>query len=127
MVMTISGTSGVTFPDASTQASGQQVCKAWVDFNGSTNTIKAAYNVGSITKNGTGDFTLNFTTPMADANYCYSGCGVGQNFSNDILRLYLLHTTSGAITLKTASQMRVMTGFSNAAYDTVDSCFTVYR
>ena len=45
-------------------------CKAWVNFNGtSTVAIRASYNVSSITDNGTGDYTVNFTTALADANY----------------------------------------------------------
>jgi hypothetical protein len=45
-------------------------CKAWVNFNGTgTVAIRASYNVSSITDNGTGDYTVNFTTAMADANY----------------------------------------------------------
>ena len=34
------------------------------------NTIRASFNVSSITDNGTGDYTVNFTTAMVDANYC---------------------------------------------------------
>jgi len=33
------------------------------------NLIRASYNVSSITDNGTGNYTVNFTTAMADANY----------------------------------------------------------
>lgn len=45
-------------------------CKAWVNFNGTgTVAIRAAGNVSSITDNGTGDYTLNFTSALADANY----------------------------------------------------------
>ena len=33
------------------------------------NGIRSSFNVSSVTKNGTGDYTVNFTTPMADANY----------------------------------------------------------
>jgi hypothetical protein len=44
--------------------------KAWVNFNGTgTVAIRAQYNVSSITDNGTGDYTVNFTTALADANY----------------------------------------------------------
>lgn len=50
------------------EASG--LCKAWVNFNGtSTVAIRASYNVSSITDNGVGDYTVNFTTAMVDANY----------------------------------------------------------
>jgi hypothetical protein len=44
--------------------------RAWVNFNG-TNTvaIRASGNVSSITDNGAGDYTVNFTTAMPDINY----------------------------------------------------------
>jgi hypothetical protein len=44
--------------------------KAWVNFNGTgTVAIRASANVSSITDNGTGLYTVNFTTSMADTNY----------------------------------------------------------
>ncbi len=44
--------------------------RAWVNFNGTgTVAIRASGNVSSITDNGTGDYTANFSTAMADANY----------------------------------------------------------
>jgi len=44
-------------------------CRAWVNFNGTgTVAIRASGNVSSITDNGTGDYTVNFTTAMVDAN-----------------------------------------------------------
>jgi len=46
-------------------------CRAWVNFNGTgVVAIRASGNVSSITDNGTGDYTVNFTTAMPDANYC---------------------------------------------------------
>ena len=50
--------------------------RSWVNFNGTgTVAIRASGNVSSITDNGTGDYTVNFTTAMSDANYaiCVSG------------------------------------------------------
>ena len=45
-------------------------CRAWVNFNGtSTVAIRASGNVSSITDNGTGDYTVNFTNALTDANY----------------------------------------------------------
>jgi hypothetical protein len=50
-------------------------CRAWVNFDGTgTPAIRASGNVSSITDNGTGDYTMNFTTAMPDANY--SVCGL---------------------------------------------------
>ena len=49
-------------------------CRAWVNFNGTgAVAIRASGNVSSITDNGAGDYTVNFTTAMPDANYSVSG------------------------------------------------------
>jgi hypothetical protein len=53
-------------------------CRAWVNFNGTTNTggfctIRASGNVTSVADNGTGDYTINFTTAMPDVNYSVVG------------------------------------------------------
>lgn len=43
---------------------------AWVNFNGTgTVAIRDSYNVSSITDNGVGDYTVNFQTALANANY----------------------------------------------------------
>jgi len=45
-------------------------CRAWVNFNGTgTVAIRASGNVTSITDNGTGDYTVNFTNALSDVNY----------------------------------------------------------
>jgi len=51
-------------------------CRAWVNFNGTgTVAIRASGNVTSITDNGTGAYTVNFSTVMVDANYCINATG----------------------------------------------------
>jgi hypothetical protein len=48
-------------------------CRAWVNFNGTgTVAIRGSGNVSSITDNGTGAYTVNFTTAMPDTNYSIS-------------------------------------------------------
>jgi hypothetical protein len=60
-------------------------CRAWVNFNGTTNvggncTIRASANVSSVADNGTGDYTVNLTTAMPDGNYsAVSSGGTGSN------------------------------------------------
>lgn len=59
--------------------------KAWVNFNGTgTVAIRASLNVSSITDNGVGDYTVNFTTALPDANFamCGSAGGVDTSASN---------------------------------------------
>ena len=58
------------------------LAKAWVNFNGTgTVAIRASYNVSSITDNGTGCYTVNFTTALADANYV---CHVSASTATDV-------------------------------------------
>jgi hypothetical protein len=53
------------------RAAGARLTKAWVNFNGTgTVAIRSSYNVSSITDNGTGAYTVNFSTAMPDVNYC---------------------------------------------------------
>lgn len=59
-------------------------CRAWVNFNGTgTVAIRASGNVTSITDNGTGDYTINFTTAMPNTNYC-NVFTAGRGDSNDV-------------------------------------------
>jgi len=48
------------------------LARAWVNFSAGTGTptIRASFNVSSITDGGVGTFTINFTTAMIDTNYC---------------------------------------------------------
>ena len=47
--------------------------KAWVNFDGTgTVAIRASGNVSSITDSGTGNYVVNFTSAMPDANYVIS-------------------------------------------------------
>ena len=62
--------SNATLPDSVTTA---QVSKAWVNFNGTgAVSIRDSFNVSSITDNGAGDYTVNFTNAMSDANYAFA-------------------------------------------------------
>jgi hypothetical protein len=51
----------------------QGSAKAWVNFNGTgTVAIRDSFNVSSITDNGTGNYTVNFTTAIPNVNYASS-------------------------------------------------------
>lgn len=69
---TLQNVAGTKSVPVSTVVDGS--AKAWVNFNGTgTVAIRASFNVSSITDNGTGDYTVNFTTAMPDANYSMAG------------------------------------------------------
>lgn len=83
--------------------------RAWVNFNGTgTVAIRASGNVSSITDNGTGDYTVNFTTAMPDANYAANVTGAAEaNAATAAVRTSTYSTT--ALRVNTLS-----TAFANA-------------
>lgn len=72
----VAGSNTATLPAASGNIlldTTSGVCRAWVNFNGTgTVAIRGSFNVSSITDNGVGNYTVNFTTAMQDANYAIS-------------------------------------------------------
>ena len=69
-------------------------CRAWVNFDGTRDTtgalsaantnrfIRSSGNVTSVLRNGIGDYTITFTTPMSDANYSTIISGNGTSAVN---------------------------------------------
>lgn len=79
-------------------------CRAWVNFNGTgAVAIRASGNVSSITDNGTGDYTVNFTTNMPDANYAIMVSHNQQSTGNRIAGSSNVSTVTGCqITIEAA-------------------------
>jgi hypothetical protein len=75
----------------------KQICKAWVNFNGTTSpgTIRSSYNVSSVTKNATGRWTVNFSTPMANANYSAVASG-SRDASGSQVGVFVTNFLSGS-------------------------------
>ena len=103
-----------------------RLSSAWVNFNGTgTVAIRASYNISSITDNGTGLYTVNFTTAMPDTNYSYvtsgaeglastrSDLGVNASSSNTVL----------------AGSIKISTVYSSSAtlFDAPEVNVTVFR
>lgn len=103
-------------------------CRAWVNFNGTgTVAIRASGNVSSITDNGTGDYTINFTTAMSDANYTVVGQGVnpgGWTFGPQPF----LSSPSLAEVAPTTSAVRLVVGTSAGSFlDAKYVCYAIFR
>jgi hypothetical protein len=65
---TLQNAAGTKSVPVSTVVDGS--AKAWVNFNGTgTIAIRQSFNVSSITDNGSGDYTVNFTNALTNANY----------------------------------------------------------
>lgn len=110
-------------------ASGVEVytAKAWVNFNGTgTVAIRASGNVSSITDNGTGDYTVNFTNAMPDANYSVNGSGQldTTTFNPD----GIVAIRRGIATPLTTSAARVTSGSVNQSMvDFHIVCVSIFR
>jgi len=86
-------------------------CRAWVNFNGTgTVAIRASGNVSSITDNGTGDYTVNFTTAMADINYSVNTTCSSNGTNNFIGTTVFTNASTGANVAPTTSAARINTG-----------------
>jgi hypothetical protein len=78
-------------------------CRAWVNFNGTgTVAIRGSGNVSSITDNGTGDYTVNFTTAMPDTNYCAVGTPGPKGANSESFTIFS-YVSASAVRVNTSS------------------------
>jgi hypothetical protein len=100
--------------------------KAWVNFNGTgTASIRGSHNVSSITENGTGDYTINFTTPMSNANYSVAGAAGKLGTTTGRGSLFeLYHTNPLSVSSARIRTMIVDTnpGVADCAFVTAQIC-----
>ena len=100
-------------------------CRAWVNFNGTgTVAINASGNVSSITDNGTGDYTVNFTTALSDANYAVASFGTRESSGNNTR---IATFTDGSTKSTSAFNFSMITAGSTAKVDVVQCNLSVYR
>ena len=98
--------------------------KAWVNFNG-TGTIAArdSLNLSSLTDNGTGDYTVNFSSAMGNASYFVGGsCSLGSTPANSAGVVAESMSGSTTYSLKTTSAINIVTGDNNT--DNIFDAFT---
>ena len=122
---TITGDTGVSQIQSGATSDGLPVfqCRAWVNFDGTRDSngtlstantarlIRGSGNVSSVVRNGTGDYTVNFTTAMPDGNYSIS---LASDTDTDVVNNFsaaanprLAYTQQS---LNTTSSCRVFTG-----------------
>ena len=123
MAITLNGTTGITTPDITSTAGFDSAdltgdiaaarittalnatgsapiyaCRAWVNFNGTgTVAIRASGNVSSITDSAAGQYRVNFSTSMPDADYCTQVCSDAISNNDGFNRSSNGNTTTYAI------------------------------
>lgn len=98
-------------------AGSEGAAKAWVNFNGvGTVAIRDNFNVSSITDNGTGDFTVNFTTAFANTDYvAVYGIRQGENATTAYRGMVCGQHSSVA---PTVSALRILAGVADVTAQT---------
>lgn len=106
----------------------QGSAKAWVNFNGTgTPAIRASYNVSSITKGSTGQYTVNFTNAFADANYSVTTSGQ-RNLSGFVRPFVVAIDSSSPPAAMATTYVRLCcTDTQELAEDPLTACISVFR
>jgi hypothetical protein len=98
-----------------------------VNFDGTTNvggfcTIRASFNVTTVADNGSGDYTVNFTNAMPDANYGFAatcqGAGAGNAF---------IGVEQNQATTPTTLAIRLLVKQTNTSLDRSYVCAAIFR
>ncbi|ADD94772.1 hypothetical protein [uncultured phage MedDCM-OCT-S09-C399] len=119
-VATIQDTSGNNSSTPNQVAQGR--AKAWVNFDGTgTVSIDDSFNVSSITDNSTGNYTINFTNAMSNAEYAVAGSVETTNATSVVVTTF---GTSG--NSRTTSGVRIAASFSNTIVDAVECSVIVF-
>lgn len=121
---TIDASGYFSFDSGYGSAAKAYACRAWVNFNGTgTVAIRASGNVSSITDNGVGDYTVNFTTAMVDVNYSVvTTCG------NESTNFGAVSTIRAFAT----GSIRINTGYINTSGNSISEdksniCASIFR
>ena len=128
-------TSGLVLGSATlinpTGSAPMYTCRAWVNFNGTgTVAIRASGNVSSITDNGTGDYTVNFTTAMQDADYSVVISNtVTAGYAAVVVGNIAANRTGAVVQAPTTSNVRssFVIPATGAAADVAYLCVSIFR
>jgi len=121
--LTLSTLNNDTGPLA-TQNGMTGIAKAWVNFNGSGGSIRGSFNVSSITVNGTGDYTLNFTTTMPNVNS--SVVGTAQRNNTNLCILSIRGNSAYDSITSTTARIRT-TDEAGTLVDAIAICVSVFN
>lgn len=114
VLSTLNDSSGVL----GTQNGMKGIAKAWANWNGTSGAspvIRDSFNVSSITRNSTGNYTVSFTTAMPNTNYSV----VGQNETNTATGPKATTYNTGSVTIDT-------TLYQSSVYDSTYNNIAIF-
>ena len=89
-----------------------QLAKAWVLYDGSNDNILASFNVSSVSKHSTGQYTVNFSNSFSSTNYLAVPACIFSGVGNDI------SVVMGNSGNRATGSCRFFTGQGTAQFDT---------
>ena len=116
-------------PPTIQDSAGTQIgtfCRAWVNFNGTTNvggfcTIRASFNVTTVADNGTGNYTVNFTNALPDSNFSAVAIPGDSATGNALNAAYSVSRSTGSC------QFYYGSGGTATAYDPTAAQVAIFR
>jgi hypothetical protein len=97
------------------------IAKAWVNYNGTTQTISGSFNVSSVTYISTGQCTVNFTTAMPNANYATAMSQARAAGSSDFGYMGTYSASTTSISLTTANTVGTRINFDSVSVSVLSS------
>lgn len=123
---TSAAATGITITTGSAPYYG---ARAWVNFNGlsgASPVIRSSVNISSVTRTATGQYTIAFTSALADINYVVTG-NASTDGNGRAMRVSVF-TTNTTVTAPTTSSFVVnITTDSNVSYDSEYVTLAVFR
>jgi len=97
--------------------------KAWINYDGYGNSIRASFNISSVTDNGTGDYTFIIDNDFEDVNYCWVGTATTATGTETTLRNIAFSTASSSTSNNAhlATQTRVSVATQNSGANLHDA------
>jgi hypothetical protein len=120
-----------TLEEATTGGATFFTSKAWVNFNGvGTVAIRQDGNVSSITDNGVGSYTVNFTSNLTDANYAMTASASRYSVANSYGGMNVLlarnhDSGSGTAPTSSACALNVRSGSSHVTAGNLKDTYDV--
>lgn len=121
--ISISGATGAVTVTNSSSVNASQLAKVWCNWDSGAS-IRASYNVSSVSRNGTGNWTVNFSSSLTDGSYAVAAGG-GDYAGGDLIAVGV--ASVGAQTASSCQVFSGLTGGSGGRRDSNIMCITCFR
>jgi hypothetical protein len=99
------------------------MARAWVSFNGTSGSIYGSFNTSSVTRNSTGNYTVNLTAALPNTTYAtVASAAAAGSVNNDVVGISVYCTAAGTNSTPTTTTYRLLT-YNTANTNLQDTAF----